>query len=116
MQRSPAELEAIVRKKICSVCADRSVDGTCGLEEPSSCALFQLFPQVAKAIQSVDSNAVEDYLRVIRRDVCTVCIEQAAGGGCELRRQVRCALDAYLLLIVEVIEEATGKRFAAIPN
>ena len=27
------------------------------------------------------------------------------------RRQVQCALDAYLLLVVDAIEEATGKIF-----
>ena len=39
MERSLAELEAIVRNRICKVCTERTVDGQCGLEEPSSCAL-----------------------------------------------------------------------------
>jgi hypothetical protein len=110
MQRSLAELESIVRDKICHVCSDRSTDGACGLEQPSACALFRLFPQVAKAIQSVDSNEITDYIDAIRKGVCSVCAEQAADGSCETRRQVQCALDAYLLLIVDVIEEATGKK------
>ena len=112
MQPSLAELESIVRQKLCRVCTDRTVEGDCGLEQPSSCALFRLFPQVAKAIQSVESNELEDYIRAIRGNVCSVCTEQMADGSCEMRHQVRCALDAYLLLIVEVIEEATGNRFA----
>ena len=38
-----------------------------------------------------------------------------ADGTCETRKQVQCALDAYLLLVVEAIEDtATGKRFVAI--
>ena len=115
MQRSLAELETIVRNKICGVCSDRTEDGNCGLEQPSSCALFRLFPQVAKAIQSVDSYQINDYIQAIRANVCTVCEAQMSNGSCEMRRQVQCALDAYLLLIVEVIEEATGRRFA-VPN
>ena len=111
MQRSLAELETIVRDKICGVCSDRTVDGTCGLEQPSACALFRLFPQVAKAIQSVQSEEINDYIQAIRANVCTVCNEQLADGSCEQRHQVQCALDAYLLLIVDVIEEATGKKF-----
>jgi hypothetical protein len=111
MQRSLAELETIVRDKICRVCSDRTVDGTCGLEQPSACALFRLFPQVAKAIQSVQSDEINDYIQAIRADVCTVCNEQSADGSCEQRHQVQCALDAYLLLIVDVIEEATGRKF-----
>ena len=109
-QRSLAELETIVRDRICRVCSNRTPEGTCGLEPPSACALFRLFPQVAQAIQSVDSEEIGDYIESIRSNVCSVCQEQMDDGACEVRHQVQCALDAYLLLIVEVIEEATGKR------
>jgi len=111
MKRSTAELEAIVRNRICKVCTSRTVNGDCGLEEPASCALFRLFPQVASAIQSVHSDDIHEYIEAIRGNVCSVCHEQAADGGCETRQQVQCALDAYLLLVVDAIEEATGKTF-----
>jgi len=111
MDRTLVELESIVRNRICSVCTERTVDGNCGLEEPSSCALFRLFPQVAQAIQSVNSDDIQQYLDAIRRNVCSVCTDQANDQSCETRQQVRCALDAYLLLVVDVIEEATGKTF-----
>jgi hypothetical protein len=87
------------------------VDGQCGLEEPSSCALFRLFPQVAQAIQSVKSDDIQQYIDAIRRNVCAVCADQAHDGACETRQQVQCALDAYLLLVVDAVEEATGKTF-----
>ena len=111
MQRSLAEIEAIVRDKICSVCSDRTVHGNCGLEEPSACALFRLFPEVAQAIQSVQSDDINDYVQAIRLGVCSVCNEQMADGNCEARKRVQCALDAYLLLIVDAVEEATGRKF-----
>jgi hypothetical protein len=111
MDRSLADLEAIVRTKICGVCSDRTIDGQCGLEDSSACALFALFPLVAKAIQSTDSVDIRDYIQAIRSQVCSVCVNQAQDGSCETRRQVQCALDAYLVLIVEAIEEATGGKF-----
>ena len=111
MDRSIAELESLLRNRICGVCTDRKVDGECGLEQPSSCALFHLLPQVAQAIHSVHSDDIQKYIDAIRGNVCTVCSEQMADGSCETRQQVRCALDAYLLLVVDVIEEATGKTF-----
>lgn len=111
MKQSLAELEAIIRNKICNVCTARAANGDCGLEEPSSCALFRLFPQVAEAIQSVKSDDINQYLEAIRRNVCSVCTDRASDGSCETRQQVQCALDAYLLLVVEAIEEATGKTF-----
>src|SRR5436305_3728731 len=109
MERSLAELETIVRNRICKLCTERTVDGDCGLEQPSACALFRLFPQVAQAIQSVSSDDIHPYIDAIRANVCSVCHDQDPGGSCETRQMVRCALDAYLLLVVEAIEEATGK-------
>ncbi len=111
MDRSFEELEAIVRNRICNLCTERTIDGQCDLESPSSCALFRLFPQVAQAIQSVQSDDIRPYIEAIRRNVCSVCEEQAGDGSCETRQQVQCALDAYLLLVVDAIEEATGKTF-----
>ena len=111
MGRSLVELESIVRNKICKVCTERTVDGNCGLDEPQDCALFRLFPQVAQAIQSVDSDDIQQYLDAIRRNVCSVCVDRASDDSCETRQEVRCALDAYLLLVVDAIEEATGKTF-----
>jgi hypothetical protein len=115
MDRPLAELETIVRNRICRLCTDRTEAGECGLEEPSGCALFRLFPQVAKAIQSVSSNDICDNIAAIRASVCSICHEQAADGSCETRHRVECALDAYLLLIVDAIEEATGKTFPRPP-
>jgi hypothetical protein len=111
MKRSVAELETLVRSRICKVCTERTVDGDCGLDEPARCALFQLFPQVAQAIDSVQSNDINDYVAAIRRNVCSVCSEQASDGSCQTRQQVKCALDAYLLLVVDAIEDATGREF-----
>ena len=111
MARTLEELEAIVRERICRVCTDRTVDGACGLEDPSSCALFRLFPQVARAVQSTTSDDIRDYIRAIREQVCSICREQTADGECESRKHVRCALDAYLLPVIDAIEESTGKTF-----
>ena len=117
MDRTVAELEELVRNRICGVCSDRKTDGTCGMEEPGQCALFRLFPQVAQAIQSTHSDHIDDYIDAIRRNVCTVCAAQDSDGDCAVREQVQCALDAYLLLVVEAIEEATGKDFGRpLPN
>jgi len=109
MYRTMKELETFVRDRICGVCTDRTVDGDCGREEPESCALFRLFPQVAAAIQSVNSDEIQDYVEAIRSRVCTVCAWQGPEGECEERKQVRCALDAYLIPVVDLIEEAAEK-------
>jgi hypothetical protein len=111
VQKSLEEVEAIVREKICSVCSDRTVDGDCGLENRSDCSLFEKFPHVAKAILSVSSDKLEDYIQAVRDQVCSTCERQADDDSCQFRDEVRCALNAYLLLIVDTIEEASGKTF-----
>jgi len=111
MARTVEELEAIVRERICRVCTERTVDGECGLEDPSSCALFRMFPQVARAVQSVHSDDIRDYIQAIRAQVCSECLGQDADGDCETRREVRCSLDAYLLPVIDAIEESTGRTF-----
>ena len=111
MELTLNELELILRARICGVCSDRNSDGSCGLEQPADCALFRLLPQMAEAIQSTHSDDIRDYVHAIREKVCSICEEQAADGSCEQRNQVRCALDAYLLLVVDAIEEATGRTF-----
>jgi len=103
------ELEALVRTRICRECDVRTAQGACALPEQESCKLFELFPLVAQAILATDSDDIEDYIRAIRENVCSVCLEQRLDGTCALRGQARCALDSYLAEIVEVIEEATGK-------
>jgi hypothetical protein len=81
------------------------------LEEPGQCALFQLFPRVARAIQMTHSDDICDYVQAIREQVCSVCHMQDRDGSCEMRPSAACALDAYLLLIVDAIEEAAGWKF-----
>ena len=112
MKAKLEELEALVRSRICAVCSDRTVDGICGHPDACQCSLFSLFPLVAQAIQATDSESIEPYIQAIRENVCAVCVEQRLDGSCHLRDEVRCALDAYIVPIVEVIEEATGKTFA----
>ncbi len=105
------ELERIVRDRICAVCTDRTAERTCGLEDPNQCSLFRLFPLVVQAILATDSENIEDYIQAVRENVCAVCVDQTLDGSCALRDQVQCALDAYLLPIVDAIEEATGRSF-----
>jgi len=105
------ELAALVRSRICRECEVREAGEGCHPEAPDRCKLFELFPLVAQAILATDSHDIQDYVRAIRENVCSVCLEQALDGSCALRGGTQCALDSYLPQIVEVIEEATGKKF-----
>ena len=111
MERSLEELETILRATVCRVCTDRNTDGSCGLEDRESCALLRLFPQVVRAIQTTQSDDIRDYVQAIRKQVCSICRMQDAEGLWKTIEGVEWALDAYLLLVVGAIEEATGRKF-----
>ncbi len=106
-------LEGIVLNRVCAVCTERTADGQCGLEKGSSCALFTYFHRVVQAVESVDSPGMPAYVDAVRREVCAICPEQDRTGFCETRQQARCALEAYLPLVVEAIEAADRKKLAA---
>jgi len=104
------QLETLVRARICSVCSDRTADGQCEFAADSPCVLFRLFPVVVRAVQSVESDDIAPYVTAIRRDVCSVCMCQAADGSCAARDNVACVLDSYLVLVVDAIESGTRKK------
>lgn len=104
------ELTAILRKRICPDCGERSTEGACQTEDRNECRLFELFPLVAQAILATEGDDLEAYLRAIDENVCSVCVDQSLDGTCA-RRGHGCALDGRLAEIVAIIEEAAGKSF-----
>ena len=111
MERSLAELEAIVRNRICKVCTERTVERRV---RPGGTLQLRPVPPLPASGPGHPIRPQRRYPPVHRghpAQVCSVCVDQAADGSCETRQQVQCALDAYLLLVVDAIEEATGKTF-----
>jgi hypothetical protein len=45
--------------------------------------------------------------------VCFVCPDQERDGVCERCEQAHCPVDAYLIPVVESIEEAPGRKLVA---
>lgn len=99
------QIERALRKRICGVCVDRNLTGPCQLDAAQECALFRALPQVVAAISPVHSNLAGSYVPAIRKAVCAECFHQDETGYCELREEARCALDRYLVLIIQTIEE-----------
>ncbi|MBI4455290.1 MAG: hypothetical protein HY644_05255 [Acidobacteria bacterium] len=109
------ELEQKVKDVICPVCTERRPDGTCELTE-QECPISVHLPRLVQIVSSVHSNRMEDYVQKVRDDVCSICrTTLSPRGQCNWRAEGHCALDAYLLPIVEVIDDfLVGK--ASIPS
>jgi hypothetical protein len=111
--RYQAYMEAI-RRRVCAVCLDGRDDRSCGLTG-RVCAIEAHLPQVVAALSAVQSGSMLDYEAAIRAQVCPGCEHQDDQGTCRLRDHADCALDAYLSLVLDAVEDV-NQRFAARTN
>jgi hypothetical protein len=109
----PADLRPYrdaLRERICAHCVDRRRDARCGRDADECCPLLMHVDLVVRTVLEVGDNAyTRPYLEAIVRDVCPACRQQA-GGACALRDAGRCNLDAYLVPVVEVIEDVARRE------
>ena len=99
--------------RVCPGCIDANSQGDCLLAGAAGCAVKRFFPQVVAAVRSVYSVAMEPYEAALREKVCSGCV-QLQGGKCLTRDHVDCALDRYLPMIVQAVEELDlVNRFAS---
>jgi hypothetical protein len=100
---------AAIRRRVCAVCLDSRDDGRCGLSG-RTCAIERHLPELIDGLVQIDSPRIDDYIAAIRARVCAGCPDQDAQGRCELREKGDCALDAYLALVIEAVEEVRDAR------
>jgi len=104
-ENTARHLATRIFEKICTVCVDRNVDGSCNRLAEGTCTLLTKLPQAAEAILKVSSDRIDPYIEAIRSDVCLRCDLRNSDGTCAPRDTDQCMLDTYLPFLVEVIEE-----------
>lgn len=70
-------------------------------------------PRLIEVTKAVQSTRMDPYIRKVREDVCPNC-RALPDGHCEARDEGHCALDAYLLVIVQTIEDFLAERVGAV--
>lgn len=109
------QLERKVKDLICPVCTERRPDGSCELTE-QECPITMHLPRLLDLVGSVHSDRMQDYVEKVRSDICSVCRTTLSPiGQCDYRQEGRCALDAYLLPIVEVIDNFLSEKAGRAP-
>jgi hypothetical protein len=93
-----------IRARACAACLDVADNGACGLRS-RLCALAAQLPVIVRAIASVQSDRMDEYVQAIEEQVCRRCHEQDTAGNCRLRDRGECALYTYLPLVVDAIDE-----------
>lgn len=104
--REYKELEKRLQEVICPHCIERDVHQQCRLwPRPAECPMLLHLQRVVAIAEAIDSDQMSDYLEPVRKNVCAACENVfSPTGACALRDQGHCALDAYLPLILEVID------------
>jgi len=94
-----------IAERICRFCNDRDAHGKCARPADDPCALHSHLDLVVESILGVGEHPdVAPYLAALRAKTCPHCRQDAA-GDCALRDLGQCAPDAYLLPVIEVIED-----------
>jgi len=97
-------LEAVLRRRVCSICVNRNPDGSCDLDARHECMLFERLPSIAETISRIRSKNMEPYVTAVRETVCAECFHQRLDGSCPVREEHRCALDRHMVPVVGAIE------------
>lgn len=98
-----------IKENVCKVCEDLGYHDLCGVRE-GECIIESHLPKVLEAVLSTPaSDKIEDYLPTLREMVCGKCLHQDGQGKCEMRDHAYCNLDSLFILVVETIEEVSGR-------
>ena len=99
-----------IAEKICSFCNDRDGKGGCARPTDDPCALHVHLDLVVESILGVgESPDVAPYVAALRAKTCPHCRQDEA-GKCTLRELAQCAPDAYVLPVIEVIEDVAKQH------
>lgn len=99
-----------IHKKVCGHCIDLKEDDTCSLTGDDQCGVETHLPEIVRAVQSIKSERMSDYVAKLREIVCEHCKNQDPNGKCRLRSEADCGLDRYFEFIVEAIEEVDKRK------
>ncbi len=83
--------------------------GNVRLTNEAQCIIKRFLPDIINIVNTIKSNRIEPYIDKFHRDICSQCESVNPDGSCELRARADCCLDRYFPLIVEVIEEVSGR-------
>lgn len=104
-EQNHEEYRKAVKDMVCSKCIDLGEDGQCKLSGERVCGVESHLDQMINIVKTVQSDRVEDYVNVVRTHICEHCEGQGEDGNCMYRRELDCALDRYLPLVIDAIEE-----------
>ena len=107
---SRAAYREALRQRVCAICLDAQDDGRCAPGRATPCVLERDLEALVSAILSLpEAERAVRAAASVEAQVCGRCADRDASGACARRRDGRCAVAAYLPLIVEAVD-GLGRR------
>ena len=97
-------IEPRLRERICPVCVWQLANGACGLPAERKCPIFANLDKLIDIVDSTHDDLIDVYVNRTRQHICANCV-MGNPEHCVRRDELECALDLYLSLAIEVIEE-----------
>ena len=96
-----------LRMQVCRHCIDARDDGRCTLPVERPCPVERFHAKVVRSVLMTTSDLYSDYVSALRRDVCSRC-DYGDAASCIDREHLDCALDRYLPIVIDTIEETAA--------
>ncbi len=94
-----------IEERICSFCLDHSHDGMCSRPKDEPCAVSTHLAELVHVVLTTERRTdVEGFIERLRTELCPTC-NQDDIGHCPRRELAHCAVDSYILPIIDVIED-----------
>lgn len=59
---------------------------------------------------------MDKYLKALKQNVCSICVDSNARGGCTLNEKETCAVELFLPQIIEVVHKADTEDIKVLQN
>ncbi len=99
-----------VEAEISPNCMHRMPSGVCRQPEDFPCPIHGNMAGIIDVVRSVSSDRIDPYVTRLREVVCQNCRMLDESGECKLRDNLDCCLDAFIVLIVQIVEEELARE------
>ena len=99
-----------VEAEISPNCMHRLPSGVCQQPQDFPCPIHNNVDCIIEVVHSVSSDRLDPYITRLRQVVCQKCQMLDESGECKLRDNLDCCLDAFIVLIVKIVEEELARE------
>lgn len=102
--------EQAIKQYVCTRCIDCGADGQCRSPDPEGCAIYRFLPELIDIAAKIQDQRIEHYLHCVREEICAYCRNRHTDDKCAVSEALNCALDRYLPIVLDALEQVPAER------